>query len=126
MALPFVPPRPSSPTDHDLNQPSFLLPWRPPQHTPSLTRLRALLRQPLRVHITDARIFLGTFAGTDKQLNIVLINTEEFRMGDDDETPEGRYVGQVMIPWRFVVKVEAQQKEEPELRTTTTDYDMYL
>ena len=59
-------------------------------------------------------LFLGTFAGTDKQLNILLINTDEYRLGPDADSDGqgGRYVGQVMIPWRLVVRVETQAEGE--------------
>lgn len=70
---------------------------------------------------------MGTFAGTDRLLNILLINTDEFRLptppvsesgsADDDggagssavsynPNPNGRFVGLVLIPWRLVVKAE--------------------
>ncbi|TEB26326.1 hypothetical protein FA13DRAFT_1576845, partial [Coprinellus micaceus] len=70
-----------------------------------LQRLQSFLRQPLRISIGDGRIFLGTFAGTDKPLNLLLANAEEYRIGVTEV--EGRYVGQVLIPWRLVTKVEA-------------------
>ena len=86
-------------------------------------RLRPLLRRTLRVCTTDNRIFLGTFAGTDQPLNIVLVNTEEYclvpaqsttglySIGEETdalkiETPDGRFVGQVLIPWKMVAKIE--------------------
>ncbi|THH17197.1 hypothetical protein EW146_g3578 [Bondarzewia mesenterica] len=69
--------------------------------------LKPLLRLLLRISITDGRIFLGTFVGTDKELNVLLIHTDEFRLGPA-ENPDGRYVGQVMIPWSKVVRVEVQ------------------
>lgn len=69
--------------------------------------LKSLLRRPLRVTIADGRIFVGTFVGTDKALNLLLVNTDEFRLGPA-ENPHGRYVGQVMIPWPRIVRVEAQ------------------
>ncbi|KAH9921339.1 uncharacterized protein B0H18DRAFT_861604, partial [Fomitopsis serialis] len=74
----------------------------------SIQHLKSLLRLPIRVAIDDGRIFMGTFVGTDKQLNILLVSTEEFRIGADavDGNPNGRFVGQVMIPWRLVRKVE--------------------
>jgi len=80
-----------------------------PSHSssPALHRLKALLRQTLRITTTDGRVFIGSFVGTDQPLNILLINTEEFRIGQD-ENPDGRYVGQVLIPWKLVVMVEAQ------------------
>lgn len=98
--------------------------------SPSLAALQALLRSLLRITTTDHRIFLGTFVGTDKDLNILLINTDEFRISpapssttkpgpgtptgaEPDEEPEGeseggRYVGQVMIPWKMIKRIEAE------------------
>lgn len=84
------------------------LPVRTTPPTENVEQLKALLRKTLRVSVTDGRVFLGTFAGTDKQLNILLINTDEYRVGPDagSDGLDGRYVGQVMIPWRLVVRVE--------------------
>lgn len=98
--------------------------------SPSLAALHALLRSLLRITTTDHRIFLGTFVGTDKDLNILLVNTDEFRISstnkptpgdgpetstsaEPDEEPEGeseggRYVGQVMIPWKMIKRIEAE------------------
>ena len=52
--------------------------------------------------------------GTDKQLNILLVSTDEFRIGSDavNGNPDGRFVGQVMIPWRLVRRVEAPSTRE--------------
>lgn len=75
--------------------------------SPAIIRLKGLLRQICRITTSDGRIFIGTFAGTDQPLNVLLINTEEYRPGSD-EIPEGRYVGQVVIPWKLVVKVEIE------------------
>lgn len=61
--------------------------------------------------MTDGRIFIGTFAGTDKPLNIILVNAEEFRLGPG-QNPDGRYVGQIMVPWKIVVKLEANVPEK--------------
>ncbi|GLB36670.1 putative LSM domain containing protein [Lyophyllum shimeji] len=82
-----------------------------PLTSPAITRLKALLRQIVRVTVTDGRIFIGTFAGTDQPLNILLVNTEEYRLGLE-ENPDGRYIGQVVIPWKRVVKVEAEVSNE--------------
>lgn len=101
--------------------------------SPSLAALHALLRSLLRITTTDHRIFLGTFVGTDKDLNILLVNTDEFRISPppssttkpasdsdlqaptsaDPDEPEGeseggRYVGQVMIPWKMIKRIEAE------------------
>ena len=79
--------------------------------TPAVNAMRALLRQTLRVTILDGRVFLGTFAGTDKLLNILLVNTDEFAVRSY-ANPDGRFVGLVQIPWRLVVKVEAHRPEK--------------
>lgn len=62
--------------------------------------------------MTDGRIFIGTFAGTDKPLNIILVNAEEFRLGPG-QNPDGRYVGQIMLPWKIIIKLEANVPEKP-------------
>ncbi|KAJ7596736.1 hypothetical protein C8J56DRAFT_850342, partial [Mycena floridula] len=87
----------------------------------ALDNLKALLRETVRVSIQDGRIFIGAFFGTDKPLNIILVDAEEYRVGPG-ENAEGRYVGQIMIPWRLVVKVEAMGPPEPK----HVDRDMYI
>ncbi|KAL4260146.1 Sm domain-containing protein [Pleurotus pulmonarius] len=57
---------------------------------PALRRLESLLRHVLRISVNDGRIFI-----------------EEYRIGLN-ENPSGRFVGQIMIPWKIVTKVEAQ------------------
>ncbi|KAJ7604757.1 hypothetical protein B0H17DRAFT_968271 [Mycena rosella] len=70
----------------------------PPAVAPAaVERLKDLLCENLRVTVTDGRVFIGSFAGTDQPLNILLLNTDEFRIGPD-ENPDGRYVGQILIP----------------------------
>ncbi|KAI0735869.1 hypothetical protein C8Q76DRAFT_713537 [Earliella scabrosa] len=88
-------------------------PARTTQPTANVEQLKALLRATLRVTVADGRVFLGTFAGTDKQLNVLLVNTDEYRLGPDagPDGLDGRYVGQVMIPWRLVVRVESRSAE---------------
>ncbi|KAL0947708.1 hypothetical protein HGRIS_013794 [Hohenbuehelia grisea] len=81
------------------------LPLKMPSY--SLQHLHALLRHTLRISTTDGRVFIGTFAGTDQPLNVLLANAEEYRIGPD-ESPNGRFVGQILVPWRLVEKVEAQ------------------
>ena len=76
--------------------------------TPALAQIKRYLQKPLRITITDGRIFLGTFAGTDKQLNVLLISTDEFRLSPPElANPSGRFVGLVMVPRRLIVRIEA-------------------
>ncbi|KAI0247800.1 hypothetical protein BJV78DRAFT_1074519, partial [Lactifluus subvellereus] len=73
-----------------------------------IRNLKGILRRTLRIITNDDRAFVGTFVGTDKSLNILLVNTEEFRLGAS-ENPAGRYVGQVMIPRRLIQNIGLQQ-----------------
>jgi N-alpha-acetyltransferase 38, NatC auxiliary subunit len=97
----------------------------------AINALRNLLGSTLRISIQDTsnRVFLGTFVCTDKARNIVLANAEEYRIervavrrstiteGEVEEHGEeaeetfeqkGRYVGMVMIPWRYIIDVEEE------------------
>lgn len=79
-------------------------------HRPAIDAVKGLLNEPLRIRTSDGRMFVGTFVCMDKQLNIVLTNTDEHRVmpGATAKVNErGRYVTMVMVPWRLVVKVEA-------------------
>ena len=73
--------------------------------------LQSLLRESLRISIADGRIFIGTFVGTDKAMNILLVNTDEFRVGPN-ENPDGLFVGQILVPWRLVQKIEMQSEAD--------------
>ena len=77
----------------------------------ALEALQSFLQQLLRITTIDGRIFLGTFAGTDKPLNIILINAEEYRISQLKDDENGRYVGQVLLPWKMIVKVELYDRD---------------
>jgi len=51
----------------------------------------------------------------------LLINTEEFRLGPEG-TQIGRYVGQVLIPWKLVVKAEHLGSESLTSLTISQDF----
>jgi small nuclear ribonucleoprotein (snRNP)-like protein len=78
--------------------------------TEAIRNLKSILRGTLRIITHDDRAFVGTFVGTDKSLNILLVSTEEFRLGGrpGERPPAGRYVGQVMVPWHLVRNVGLQ------------------
>lgn len=98
---------------------------RTAQPTANVERLKGLLKQTIRVSVTDGRVFVGTFAGTDKQLNVLLINADEYRLGPDagPDGLDGRYVGQIMVPWRLVVRVEARLGDEQTQTQRNRDSD---
>ncbi|KAI8058965.1 uncharacterized protein B0P05DRAFT_559193 [Gilbertella persicaria] len=73
--------------------------------TENIRKLNLYLNFKSRVRIHDGRTFIGTFVCIDKDKNIILANTEEFR-GD-----EKRLVGLVMIPGKHLVKVETEDLE---------------
>lgn len=84
-------------------------------HEPEpISRIRNLLQRTLRIFISDGRVFIGTFVCTDKERNIILTNTEEFRLG---EIQQGRYVGMIMVPWKYIIRTEVE--------TTDDDGDRY-
>jgi len=76
--------------------------------TPAVAKVRALLGKELRITIGDGRVFIGTFACTDRDLNLVLTSVYEFPVGyqNDHLVESGRFVGMLMFPWRHIVRVE--------------------
>lgn len=82
-----------------------------PEPSPAIRRLKGLLQQIIRVTVNDGRVFIGSFAGTDQALNILVINAEEYRP-QPEEIADGRYVGQVVIPWRLIIKVEIEGQKD--------------
>lgn len=91
------------------------------QATP-LERLKSLLGYTWRISIQDKRIFLGTLVCTDKEKNIILTNADEFRRG---EPGNGRYVGMIMIPWRWVVKAEVDWAAYMDSEASNGDNPLY-
>ncbi|KAF9229834.1 hypothetical protein BS17DRAFT_43157 [Gyrodon lividus] len=97
----------SSPTlDHPASSSDSL------RDTPAIAAVRECLKETLRIVTSDNRVFIGTFVGTDRLLNILLVNTQEFILATEE--PTGRYVGQVMIPWRLITQVEAPFRSQNE------------
>ncbi|KAH8834759.1 hypothetical protein DL96DRAFT_1571617 [Flagelloscypha sp. PMI_526] len=81
-------------------------------HRPNFTRLQSLLQKPIQIESSDGRVFVGLFAGTDKLLNILLANAEEYKeMQSLTDGDQPRYVGQILVPWKLVVKVHAEDPE---------------
>lgn len=87
-----------------------------PTTTTYLDTVESFLQQLLRITTIDGRVFLGTFAAVDKPLNIILINAEEHRISQGSGSQktklneERRYVGQVLLPWKMIVKVEIYER----------------
>ncbi|KAL5521812.1 NAA38 [Sanghuangporus sanghuang] len=77
---------------------------------PAVEALKDLLNRTLRIACSDGRVFVGTFVCVDKQLHIILANTDEYSMSK----PEGRYVTMVMVPWRLVVTISVHGDSDDE------------
>jgi small nuclear ribonucleoprotein (snRNP)-like protein len=80
---------------------------------PALAAFQRLLRRSIRLTTIDGRVFLGTLVGADKAMNILMVSTHEYRPGEPPgaRTPQmegGRFIGQAMVPWKRVVKVEVE------------------
>ncbi|KAI9279998.1 hypothetical protein BY458DRAFT_501012 [Sporodiniella umbellata] len=74
-------------------------------NTPNIQKLQSYLNFQARIQITDGRLFVGTFMCIDKQKNVILANTKEYR------EEEERLVGLVMIPGEHLVKMETEDLE---------------
>lgn len=88
--------------------------------TPNIQKLASYLNFQARIKITDGRIFVGTFMCIDKQKNVILANTKEYREGWFLVIKvqlliylleEERLVGLVMIPGEHLVKMETEDLE---------------
>ncbi|KAG1889182.1 hypothetical protein F4604DRAFT_826800 [Suillus subluteus] len=89
---------------------------------PSIAALKSLLTSTLRITTIDNRVFIGTFMGTDQLLNIILVNTEEYILGNE----ASRFVGQVMLPWRLVLHVEAFDQQSTSNSKVKDDRSLYI
>lgn len=70
--------------------------------TDNIARLRGYLNHKARIAITDGRVFIGTFVCTDKQKNIILAHTTEYRGGSALLTPIviGHHFSCSIFPYR--------------------------
>ncbi|KAJ9627153.1 hypothetical protein H2203_003614 [Taxawa tesnikishii (nom. ined.)] len=89
--------------------------------------LSSLLNKTLRVHVTDRRMFVGQMKCTDKDRNIILSLTHEFRPPSSSAVRaaasthehEGRtgnvkvdmlkrFVGLVVVPGQHITRIEVE------------------
>ncbi|CEJ88876.1 hypothetical protein VHEMI04900 [[Torrubiella] hemipterigena] len=87
--------------------------------------LSSIINKNLRVTTTDGRLFWGELKCTDPEQNIVLSHTYEYRPPSDRQRAEAmakvagdesvtldmtsRYVGLVVVPGKYVVKIEVEK-----------------
>ncbi|KAG4083558.1 hypothetical protein H8356DRAFT_1318757 [Neocallimastix lanati (nom. inval.)] len=101
--------------------------------TESITELSKYIYNKLRVTIEDRREFIGYFMCIDKNKNIILSATNEYSIKEEilekeekenkenttneekkverlpDECYDSRFLGLIMIPGKYIKKVEAVQ-----------------
>jgi small nuclear ribonucleoprotein (snRNP)-like protein len=90
----------------------------------AISLLSQYLGRTLRVHTNDKRVFVGQMKCTDRECNIVLALTQEYRQPPDSElkaTAEktgeaktqvpftNRYVGLVVVPGKYITKIEQEE-----------------
>jgi N-alpha-acetyltransferase 38, NatC auxiliary subunit len=81
--------------------------------------LTPLLLKTIRVSTKDNRVFVGAFKCTDRDCNIILANTQEYRIEGAKSTAEkkldlraidkNRFLGLVCVPGGEVVKIEVEE-----------------
>jgi small nuclear ribonucleoprotein (snRNP)-like protein len=86
--------------------------------------LSQYLGRTLRVHTDDKRVFVGQMKCTDRECNIVLGLTQEYRQPPDsalkatvEKTGDAkinipftsRYVGLVVVPGKYITKIEQEE-----------------
>ncbi|EME48353.1 hypothetical protein DOTSEDRAFT_161831 [Dothistroma septosporum NZE10] len=99
----------------------------PASNSEAITYLTSLLNRTLHLHTSDGRTFVGQLKCTDNERNIILAMTHEYREPSQQDIEramsrhevEGgkgtfnvdmkkRFVGLVVVPGRFVTKIEVE------------------
>ncbi|KAL8849725.1 MAG: hypothetical protein Q9221_005335 [Calogaya cf. arnoldii] len=91
--------------------------------------LGRLLGKQLRIHTTDARIFVGEFKCTDNECNVILSMAYEYRSQSTNATPytvkgglstvqeeeakepmTSRFMGLIVVPGQHITRIELQER----------------
>ncbi|KAI9856098.1 MAG: hypothetical protein M1824_005694 [Vezdaea acicularis] len=95
-------------------------------NTRAIQYLSALLGKQLRITTTDTRMFIGEMKCTDKEQNVILAKTQEYRhpspsavsevISVDMNQPQSitlnmtsRFLGLVVVPGRYITKIEIEE-----------------
>ncbi|KAI1358735.1 hypothetical protein F5Y08DRAFT_105881 [Xylaria arbuscula] len=86
--------------------------------------LTSLINKTLRIHVTDGRIFTGTFKCTDTDSNIVIANAFEYQQPSQRQLAEAAsnattdtivadmtstYMGLIVVPGKQINKLEVEE-----------------
>lgn len=99
-----------------------------PLPSPGTTYLTTLLNRTLHIHTSDGRMFAGQMKCTDPERNIILSMTHEYRQpsaadlqlaaekheragreGNVKVDLKKRFVGLVVVPGRFIERIELEE-----------------
>ena len=98
-----------------------------PQGTPAqaTTYLTSLLNKFLHIHISDGRVFVGQLKCTDRERNIILALTHEYRKPSKEDIERAakenqgggkvkvdmrkRFVGLIVVPGKYIEKIELEE-----------------
>eukprot|EP00592_Proboscia_alata_P003500 CAMPEP_0194372820 /NCGR_PEP_ID=MMETSP0174-20130528/21211_1 /TAXON_ID=216777 /ORGANISM="Proboscia alata, Strain PI-D3" /LENGTH=164 /DNA_ID=CAMNT_0039151549 /DNA_START=145 /DNA_END=642 /DNA_ORIENTATION=+ len=88
------------------------------------SKLLRYVEHRIRVTLTDSRVIVGTFLAFDKHLNLVLVDTEEFRALRNkndksavvEERQEKRSLGFIILRGENVVSIAVEGPPPPEKR----------
>lgn len=87
------------------NFPNYQMNYDGLMPTPNTTigrmRLQTWLGRILRIKITDGRILVGSFACTDRDVNILLIKCKSYWV----EGQDAQLLGTVMVPSKHIVSI---------------------
>ncbi|RPA92525.1 hypothetical protein L873DRAFT_1817404 [Choiromyces venosus 120613-1] len=92
--------------------------------------LQEFISKTMRITTTDTRVFVGELKCTDKDKNLILAQTHEYRYPTGNElragvesgegvveegkvklTLKSRYIGLIVVPGEFIVKIEVEEGE---------------
>ncbi|KAF8536633.1 hypothetical protein BDD12DRAFT_279415 [Trichophaea hybrida] len=96
----------------------------PPQpYTTPSPQLQAYINKTLRVTTTDGRFFVGDLKCTDRDRNLILASTSEYRyppVQEREQEGEGsgkvrvdlknRFIGLVVVPGNVITKIEVEER----------------
>lgn len=83
----------------------------------------------VRLTLNDRRVLVGTFIAFDKHLNVVLSDTEEFRIlkpkkSGDPEREIKRPMGLMIIRGNSVISISAERAPRSEIAKDLTNHDL--
>jgi len=96
------------------------------EFTEGRRKLLSWLNQPMKVHLIDGRILVGSFVCTDKDAHIILSACYEYFNENDLDTGESRLLGLVMIPGRHIISIQTDVQQTNEHFKNSSNFEQLL